>query len=94
MYELKLANGAASLYRAVVGLSIRLLHIRDKRAYKKYHARTNSADRMDTMAARLHEEADDVRDYANERINDHARNMNSALNALENARDDIPFSVK
>lgn len=93
MYELKLASGAAALYRAVIGLSIKLVHMRDRRAYKVYHRRTASADRMDTMAARLQEEADDVRDYANERINEHAREVNSALNTLENAKDDIPFRV-
>lgn len=93
MYELKLASGAAALYRAAIGLSIRLLHLRDRRAFKAYHRRTDSADRMNVMAERLVQEADDVRDYANERINDHARNLNSALNTLENARDDIPFRV-
>lgn len=93
MYELKLASGAAALYRNVIGLSIKLLHIRDKRAYKVYHRRTASADRMNVMADRLIEEADDVRDFANEQISAHERQMNAALNTLENAKDDLPLRV-
>ena len=93
MFELKLAAAAAALYRSVLGLSIKLVHRRDRANYRRYHARVNRAERMETMARALWDEAATETALANEAINAQARGVNAALNDLENARDDISLRV-
>lgn len=98
MYELKLAAGAAALYRATLDLSIKLVHRRDRAAFRKFNAQHKKADNMNFMALELHAaavrmdgEADSTRELANEMLHKHELARNAALNQLQNAQDDITF---
>ena len=91
MFELKIIKAANSVYRGIVRLGIRSLERRDVKAYERLERETARAQAMRESTLVMKMRASFVEDAANESYGYTVRDVNAALNELQNNLDDSTF---
>lgn len=91
--ELKIARGAASLYRLVLNLSIGLSNRRDRKNHKRFHAAHRKADTNRILAAKLEDEATRIEIEANDTLDTQNKQVVGTYNALKAARDGLTLRI-